>query len=36
MKTASFILRTSAIAFAAASVACMMVAHLCASLEDAE
>ena len=34
MKIASFILRTAAIAMAAGSVACMMVAHLCASLQD--
>ena len=36
MKIASFILRTSAIVLAAASVACMVVAHLCASLQDAD
>ena len=32
MKTASFILRTAAIALACASVACAAVACLCASL----
>ena len=36
MKIASFILRASGIALAAASVACMMVGHLCASLQDAD
>ncbi len=36
MKIASFILRTSAIALAAASVACLVVSHLCASLQDAD
>lgn len=36
MKVASFILRSTAIGMAAASVACMMIAHLCASLEDAD
>lgn len=35
MKIASFILRTAAIALAASSVACLAVAHLCASLRDA-
>ena len=34
MKIASFILRTSAISLAAASVACLVVAHLCVSLQD--
>ena len=32
MKIASFILKTSAVALAAASMACLVVAHLCASL----
>ena len=36
MKIATFILRTSAIGLAAASVACLVVAHLCASLQDAD
>ena len=36
MKIASFILRTTAIALAAASVACAVVAHLCASLRNDE
>ena len=36
MKIASFILRTTAIALAAASVACAIVACLCASLRDDE
>ena len=36
MKTASFILRTTAIALAAASVACAVVARMCASLRDEE
>ena len=36
MKVASFILRSTAIGMAAASVACMMIAHLCASLGDAD
>ncbi len=36
MKIASFILRTAAIALAAASVACAVVAHLCVSLQDAD
>lgn len=36
MKIASFILRIAAVSMAAASVACMMVAHLCASLQDAD
>ena len=36
MKISSFILRTAAISMAAASVACMMVAHLCAALQDAD
>ena len=36
MKIASSILRTTAIALAASSVACMVVAHLCASLQDAD
>ena len=35
MKIASFILRTTAVALAAASVACAAVAHLCVSLRDA-
>lgn len=34
MKIASFILRSTAIALAAASVACAVVAHLCASLRN--
>jgi len=36
MKIASFILKTTAVALAAASVACAVVAHLCASLRDAD
>ncbi len=36
MKIATFILRTSAIGLAAASVACLVVARLCASLQDAD
>ena len=36
MKIASFILRTSAIALAAASVACLVISHLCVSLQDAD
>ncbi len=35
MKIASFILKTAAVALAAA-VACAVVAHLCASLQDAD
>ena len=34
MKIASFILKTTAVALAAASVACAVVAHLCASLRS--
>ena len=34
MKIASFILRSTASALAAASVACAVVAHLCASLRS--
>ena len=34
MKIASFILRTTAIALAAVSVACAVVAHMCSSLRD--
>lgn len=36
MKIASFILRTTAVALTAAAVACAVVAHLCASLQDAD
>ena len=36
MKIASFILRTVAIALAAASVACAVVSCLCASLQNDE
>lgn len=36
MKIASFILRTTAIALAAASVTCAVVAHMCASLRNDE
>lgn len=36
MKIASFILRTAAVALAALSVACAVIAHLCASLQDAD
>ena len=35
MKIASFILKTTAVALAAASVACAVVAHLCAAPRDA-
>lgn len=34
MKIASFILRSTAIALACASAACLAVAHLCASLPN--
>ena len=36
MKLASFILRTAAIGLAASAIACAVVAHLCASLRDAD
>ena len=36
MKIASFILRTTAIALAAASVTCAVVAYLCVSLRNDE
>lgn len=36
MKLASFILRTAAIGLAASAIACAVVAHLCASLQDAD
>ena len=36
MKIASFILRSVAISLAAASVACAVVARLCASLQNDE
>lgn len=35
MKVASFILKTTAVALTAAAVTCAVVAHLCASLQDA-
>ncbi len=34
MKLASFILRTAAIGLAASAIACAVVAHLCASLDE--
>ena len=36
MKIASFILRVTAASMAAASAACIVVAHLCASLRNDE
>ena len=36
MKIASFILKTTAVALAAASVACAVVARPCASLRDSD
>ena len=36
MKIASFILRTTAVSMAAASVACVVVSYLCSSLRNDE
>lgn len=36
MKIASFILKVSAVALAAAAAACAVVSYLCASLRDAD
>ena len=36
MIIAGFILRITAVALTAAAVACAVVAHLCASLQDAD